>query len=287
MSKLLDADLQQQIREREDRLTRLRQEPEDAPAPRKNRFDEESQADPQAYARKIEELRAEEKKKQQLTAYSDFRELFVTQQPSRRVLPAHLLQRPGEKERRTFADLYEPISKERNRELLEKLGLGIREFDSRVEETPFNERFARYVQDYRGFMRSLLEYDSNRLYQCRLSDEAGDFVRFLRSGLRSRRRVLARAAEDLRKGQSGHGLAEARLRRVRGEDEAAEERVAAADQSLEVPHRQEHRHPRSGRPLHPGQQRTDDRKSPPRARLGELAAAAPERLINFSLVCAA
>lgn len=229
MSKLLDVDLQREIAEKEERLNRTRREAEESAAPRKNRFDLESQADPQAYQKKIEELRAEEKQKQQGAAYAEFRELFVTQQASRRVLPAHLAARPADKARRVFADLYEPISKERNKELLEKLALGIREFDSRADEAPFNERFAQYVQGYRGFMRRMLEYDANRLYQCRLSDEAGDCVKFLRSGLSSRRRVLAGAAKSVREGPAGPRLAEGGRGRLRSQDEAAEERVRAAD----------------------------------------------------------
>lgn len=209
MSKLLDVDLQREIREREERLSRQRLEPETEAQPRKNRFDEESQADPQAYQKKIEELRAEEKHKQQQLDYAEFRELFVTQQASRRVLPAHLAPRPGEKQMRHLADYYEPITKERNKQLLEKLAVGIKRFDRQVEETPFNERFAQYVQSYRGFMRNMLEYDGNRRYQFRLSEEAADFAKFLRSALRSPRRLLARTAQALREGQARCAHAEA------------------------------------------------------------------------------
>lgn len=165
MAAVAQASIMNDIREQEIKLS-LKHPPQEEEKPKIptkiNRF-ERNETDLVTYQKKIEELRKNEKDKQEKKEYEEFRRQLFSSAGSRQI--------PGFKssaEKKFYhrlVDQFEPISKERNKELLEKLDEGIKKVDSRTDEKPFKELFGVYVDKYKDFMDGILHYHENRLQQ--------------------------------------------------------------------------------------------------------------------------
>lgn len=165
MAAVAQANIMNDIREQEIKFSiKHPQEAEkEAPIPTKiNRF-ERQETDLVAYQKRIEELRKTEKEKQSRQDYEEFRRQMFVSAGSRRLPTMH--NSAQQKFHQRLLDLFEPISKERNRDLLEKIDEGIKKVDSRTDEKPFNELFAEYADKYKHFMEGILVYHDNRMQQ--------------------------------------------------------------------------------------------------------------------------
>ena len=152
-----------------DELRRQMEKEKEAESNRVNRFNISSSPEtPQAYQKRIEELRKTEEKMKQQMDYKEFKKLFLPP------LEARLAKKSinsNEKYFQRMRDLYEPISKERNMELLDLIDAGVKATDNKVDETKFNETFSKYIARYNEFIHDMLEYQTVRQRQCEIGAE--------------------------------------------------------------------------------------------------------------------
>ena len=118
-----------------------------------------------AYQKKIEELRQNEKDKQSKQQYEEFRKELFKSAGSRRRPETNKGRTAEQKFHQRLLDAFEPISKERNKDLLMRIDEGIKKVDSKTDEKPFKELFGEYVDRYKTFMDGILVYHENRLHQ--------------------------------------------------------------------------------------------------------------------------
>lgn len=128
-----------------------------------NRFERDQSNDLAAYQKKIEEFRQNERDKQMRHDYEEFRKDLFKSAGSRK--PPQTKQSAEKKFHQRLLDQFEPISKERNRDLLQRIDEGIRKVDAKTDEKPFEELFNEYIQKYRSFMDGILVYHENRRQQ--------------------------------------------------------------------------------------------------------------------------
>lgn len=134
-----------------------------------NMFEEEmAAADRGAYFKKLEEIKQQEREKKDLEDFQTFKQAFVAQATLRTVPPEQL---SNDKFYKRIKEYYMPISKERNRALLEELDQGLKDVDPKVENQPFEELFAGYWDKYYNFTSNMLDYHQQRLYQAKLLTE--------------------------------------------------------------------------------------------------------------------
>lgn len=167
MASVAQAGLMSDIKEQELRIEMKHhagqaKEEESKPA-RINRF-ERNETDLATYQKKIQELQDAEKGKRVQEEYEAFRRSMNTTAMSR-TRPKTQRISAEEKFYRRLLDQYEPISKERAKDMLEKIDEGIKRVDAKVDEKPFVEQFADYSESYKQFMDDLLTYHGNRMEQ--------------------------------------------------------------------------------------------------------------------------
>lgn len=171
MAAVAQANLLSDIKEQELKLNlkHPQEKPQESLIPTKiNRF-ERNETDLLAYQKKIGELKKAEKEKQSKHEYEEFRKQMFISAGLRK--PENLKHSAEQKFHQRLMDQFEPISKERNRDLLEKLEEGIKRVDSRTDEKPFNELFGEYVEKYKYFMQGIATYHENRLVQGKSLEE--------------------------------------------------------------------------------------------------------------------
>ena len=165
MAAVVQAGIINDIREQEIKLSLKHPHDKDAEPQlptRINRF-ERQETDLAAYQKKIEELRHNEKDKQKRHDYEEFRKQLFISAGSRQI--PKIKTSPEQKFYQRLLDQFEPISKERNRDLLQKIEEGIKRVDPRTDEKPFKDLFGEYVDQYKNFMDGTLVYHQNRLQQ--------------------------------------------------------------------------------------------------------------------------
>lgn len=145
-----------------------------------NRFERE-ETDLVAYQKKIQELQQVEREKQLNSDFNSFRKQLNLTALSRR-LPQDRKKEAEEKFYRKLLDQYEPISKERAKDLLHQMDDGIKAVDAKTDEKPFGELFAEYGEKYRDFMADLLKYHQERLSQGMALQEIRGMVDIVRQG---------------------------------------------------------------------------------------------------------
>ena len=197
MSRMAEADLMGEMKQIEARLT-LKREDDSQKKIQTNRFDEEAQENPELYQQKIEQLKKVESEKAAQTEYETFREFIVPTWESRKPLYTNKdRENAQEKYERRLKDSFEPISKERNRQLLEKLSEKMKDYDSQVEDQTFEQRFGDYVDRYKLFMGDMYDYGENRAYQCELLEETDHLVKCTKSNLVSLRYLYTRTTQNI------------------------------------------------------------------------------------------
>ena len=165
MAAVAQAGMISNIREHELKLSMKVPQPKEELSQLPNRINrfERQETDLVTYQKKIEELRQNEKDKQNRIEYEEFRKDMLKSAGSRR--PPQPKNTAEQKFHQKLLDQFEPISKERNRDLLQRIDEGIRKVDARTDEKPFNELFGDYIQKYRSFMDGILVDHENRLQQ--------------------------------------------------------------------------------------------------------------------------
>ena len=139
-----------------------------------NRFAEMDGETPEVFQKKIDDYHKQQKVKEEQSSLDSFRRLLQSQLPQR--LPhkgaqASIDAATRDRLKRRTEDLYEPISKERNKELLEQLESGTKRMDSKLDDRTTNQVFGEYVEKYREFMAELAERSAARAAQARTSEE--------------------------------------------------------------------------------------------------------------------
>lgn len=129
-----------------------------------NRFELEEEKDLVSYQKKIQELQKAEKEKRVQSEFEAFRRsLKETSKP--RAAPHRKTAMGQEMFYRRLLDQYEPISKDRAKEMLNKIDIGIKGIDAKVDEKPFDDNFIDYCEAYKDFMNDILHYHDNRMQQ--------------------------------------------------------------------------------------------------------------------------
>lgn len=146
-----------------------------------NRFERE-ETDLVAYQKKIQELQQIEKDKQHNTDFNSFRKQLNLTAASRKP-PLDRKREAEDKFYRKLLDQYEPISKERAKDLLQKIDEGIKAVDSKTDEKPFDELFVQYSEKYRDFMGDILKYHHERLNQGVALQEIKGMVDIVKQGI--------------------------------------------------------------------------------------------------------
>lgn len=144
------------------------------PAKKMNRFAELDGESPEKYQKKIDEYHKQQKLKEEQISQESLRKHLQAQLEQRLPVKGGLGSiEAASKDRlkRRTEDLYEPISKERNKELLDLLDSGIKRMDSKLDDRTPNQIFGEYVDQYKAFMADLADRSAARAAQARTSEE--------------------------------------------------------------------------------------------------------------------
>lgn len=145
-----------------------------------NRF-EKHETDIVSYQKKISELKNKEKDKRVQEEYEAFRRsINTTALP--RALPQKNRATAEDKFYRRLLDQYEPISRERAKDMLDQIEVGMKNVNSKIDEKPFDQNFAEYCDSYKGFMNDLLRYHECRMQQGHALQEIHTMVDIVSQG---------------------------------------------------------------------------------------------------------
>lgn len=123
---------------------------------------------------KIDEYHKQQKAAEDKSAMDNFRRMVQTQLPQRlgaKIAPGSIAEATRDRLKRRTQDLYEPISKERNKELLEMLDSGMKRMDSQLDDRSTNQVFAEYIEKYKVFMADLAQRSAARSQHARTAEE--------------------------------------------------------------------------------------------------------------------
>lgn len=162
------------IHEREEKLNaRMNEQPVVVNQPKfdrnKQNIFEAASENSEEYQKRLEEMKREEKLKQEQSHYNAFRDEMQQKWAARTGDPGQY----SAAQSRLLAGLngaFEPISKERNRELLAELDEGIKKMDGKVDDKAFGQVFSEYVVRYQQFVHDMNEYQNGRIHQAQLME---------------------------------------------------------------------------------------------------------------------